>query len=646
MSTTLRDQHVDLQYALAFFAATDHALHEEITAVRAQERREALPVRDGRREADPSAPLGDGVRYVFRTDAVNIPPVGERVRCVADGAPPLRAVVAGVAPGRVTLDLEADLGSAVRAATMQRDAAWLQEALRRRLAGVAEALTRGDDPAPYAHERALAVLRPGHPRGAPPAGFARLGLPDALLALPAFAALDEDQLEAVRRVLAQPTTFIWGPPGTGKTATLAAAVAALAAHGQRVLVVTPSNAAADVLLGQLHACMAEHPMIGRGVVQRLGAHVTAQLAPDLRDLFVPDAILRRLRDELDLVRAYLEAECAGAAARGEDVERWRAELADVAAERDALHGELAQRRLVTVTPVANAYLRPELWREYDAVVVDEASMIPAPVVALVAGLSRARVVVAGDWQQLGPVTVADTPAVRRVLGQDVFHAAGVPALVAAEDGDPCVVMLTAQYRMPSAVCALVSEDVYLDRLRTAHRRAPGVRLPFADGAVVLVDTSGLEPTVRRGGRGNRQHAVVVASLVDAIKSSGRGAAPTVGVYTLYREQVDVLRAAQRAPGRRAADVTATVHRAQGAEVDVAIVDLCDGPGAPPTFLRARTASEDGARLLTVAVTRAREALVVVANVPFLERAGGPVVRRLLARLRERGDVVDARALMA
>jgi hypothetical protein len=116
------------------------------------------------------------------------------------------------------------------------------------------------------------------------------------------------------------------------------------------------------------------------------------------------------------------------------------------------------------------------------------------------------------------------------------------------------------------VCALVSEDVYLDRLRTAHRRVPRVRLPFAEGAVVLVDTSGLEPTVRRGGRANAVHAAVVASLVDVVKGGGVDAVPTVGVYTLYREQVDALRAAQRTPGHRPADVTATVHRAQGGEV--------------------------------------------------------------------------------
>jgi superfamily I DNA and/or RNA helicase len=206
-------------------------------------------------------------------------------------------------------------------------------------------------------------------------------------------------------------------------------------------------------------------------------------------------------------------------------------------------------------------------------------------------------------------------------------------------------MLRTQYRMPAAVAALVAEDYYLGRLRTGRRRAPAIRLPFADVPVVLVDTSGLEPTVRRGTRANPVHAAVVAAVVDAVKRAPDGRAARVGVYTLYRDQVDALHAAQHAEqreqGARTADATATVHRAQGGEVDVAVIDLCDGPGAGVTFLAARTTGDAGARLLNVAVTRAREALVVIANVAYLERRGGPVVRHLLGRLREHGVVVDA-----
>jgi superfamily I DNA and/or RNA helicase len=160
--------------------------------------------------------------------------------------------------------------------------------------------------------------------------------------------------------------------------------------------------------------------------------------------------------------------------------------------------------------------------------------------------------------------------------------------------------------------------------------------------VVLVDTSSLEPTVAAGSRANRVHADVVAALVDRVKSGAEPGPPLrVGVFTLYVEQADALKRAQRAAGHLAADLTATVHRGQGGEVDVAVLDLCDAPGASVTFLRAAACEEDGGRLLNVALTRARRAAVVVANVAYLARTGGPVVRRLLDRLRDTAVLVDA-----
>ena len=86
--------------------------------------------------------------------------------------------------------------------------------------------------------------------------------------------LNEEQVAAVQRVLEQPITYLWGPPGTGKTSTIAAAIAALVEHRQRILVVTPSNAAADVLLTQLHASGRRPP------ADRAGARAAVRVASD------------------------------------------------------------------------------------------------------------------------------------------------------------------------------------------------------------------------------------------------------------------------------------------------------------------------------------------------------------------------------
>ncbi len=197
------------------------------------------------------------MRYLFQTESPARVQVGERVRCQVDGAPPVRATVVGHAAPGLTLALEADLGPRIDAAVVQRDAAWIEATLRSRLAAIAGRLQRGKPTGPFSPERALAVLRPED--AAPPPAFRRLPLPDHLLEGATGVPLNEEQVAAVQRVLEQPITYLWGPPGTGKTSTIAAAIAALVEHRQRILVVTPSNAAADVLLTQLHPRVADHP---------------------------------------------------------------------------------------------------------------------------------------------------------------------------------------------------------------------------------------------------------------------------------------------------------------------------------------------------------------------------------------------------
>jgi hypothetical protein len=55
------------------------------------------------------------------------------------------------------------------------------------------------------------------------------------------------QAAAVARALDGDVTYVWGPPGTGKTRTLARLVAEWIRRGRRVAVLAPTNVAADTL---------------------------------------------------------------------------------------------------------------------------------------------------------------------------------------------------------------------------------------------------------------------------------------------------------------------------------------------------------------------------------------------------------------
>lgn len=63
---------------------------------------------------------------------------------------------------------------------------------------------------------------------------------------------DASQNRAINRVLSGESLVIWGPPGTGKSQTIANLIAALIAQGKRVLFVAEKRAAIEVVVARLH----------------------------------------------------------------------------------------------------------------------------------------------------------------------------------------------------------------------------------------------------------------------------------------------------------------------------------------------------------------------------------------------------------
>jgi superfamily I DNA and/or RNA helicase len=75
----------------------------------------------------------------------------------------------------------------------------------------------------------------------------------------------------------------------------------------------------------------------------------------------------------------------------------------------------------------------------------------------------------------------------------------------------------------------------------------------------------------------------------------------------------------------------TIHRFQGRECDVVIIDLVDAaPLRPGVLLAGGAARSDAAQLLNVSLSRARGKLVLVADVGYFEEhAPGGVVAAIL-----------------
>ncbi|HVF20969.1 MAG TPA: AAA domain-containing protein, partial [Mycobacteriales bacterium] len=466
--------------------------------------------------------------------------------------------------------------------------------------------------------------------------------------------LNEEQCAAVSLALGSDVTHVWGPPGTGKTTTVAHVVAAHYRAGRSVLVVSNTNTAVDTALGRVADLLADDPGFDDGAVLRHRAIVNDDLREKHGDRLSAAAVVQRTAAPRLAERVRVEIEL-GALPGGDEHVADRRALRD---RLDTLDRELATtedavlvRARVLGATVYQTWLGGMPDRDFDVVVVDEASMVMLPMAAYVAGLARHSVVIAGDFRQLSSIVVTRDGVARRWLATDAFTEVGIPRALAAGESPAHLAPLRTQYRMRPLIAEVVSELYYSDNpLRTGRDdrvAATGRALP-TEAPLVYVDTGPLGAWAGYWGRGSRfnpLHALVVAELVEALAPAGilsdqGNADSSLGVVTPYAAQERLVAALLGdRHGRDARGWSSTVHRFQGNEKDAIVVDLADATGVVPgPGARARGADDAESRLLNVAISRARDCLVVVADFGYLRRRTprSSVVRRLLELLEAEG----------
>ena len=379
-------------------------------------------------------------------------------------------------------------------------------------------------------------------------------------------------------VTAEDCALIHGPPGTGKTYTIARLIRALVDRGDRVLLAAFTNRAVDNALEALREQGFED-------VQRVGTKTGIR------------------EDMLDL---RLEQ-------RGEPNER---------------AGALRNAPVVAAT-TASCGSRIMREQSFDVAVVDEASQLTEP--NTMAALNRAdRFVLVGDHQQLPPVVQA---------APDVDAAVDVDSAVAESDDTTtdsaatalstslferlirqypaASVMLSRQYRMCQRIQAFSSAEFYDGALRPATGAVAAQSLSeLVDPALLPADlreaVTFIDPGGNRVGNTNPTEADRVADIVDSYLAAGVAAAD-IGVIAPFRAQVAEL--------SRRVDVTVdTVDRFQGSSKQIIVLSfVATGRLEGPLF--------EDTRRINVALTRAKKALVLVGDREAL--AAEPFYRRLL-----------------
>ncbi|MFC7077821.1 AAA domain-containing protein [Haloarcula halophila] len=331
---------------------------------------------------------------------------------------------------------------------------------------------------------------------------------------------NDAQDDAVARAVgAEDFALVHGPPGTGKTYTLARMVRALVERGDRVLLSAFTNRAVDNAIEALEEQ-------GYTDIVRVGT----------------ESGVREDMQKYRLDQSGDPGECAG-----------RLQGAQVVAATTATCGSTAMAS-----------------QSFDTVVVDEAGQLTEPG-TLAATTLGDRFVLVGDHQQLPPVVQSEDETLTRSLFERLIDAH-------PEAG----VMLDRQYRMAQHIQAFASREFYDGQLRPANGAVAAQKVDDLDGVTVDALPSHLrervsfvDPDGSRTGNTNPTEADAVADVVRAYREAGVAAAD-IGVIAPYRAQVAEL-------NRRLSDVAVdTVDRFQGSSKEVIVVSFVatgdlDGP---------------------------------------------------------------------
>ncbi|MFB9053820.1 AAA domain-containing protein [Formosa undariae] len=431
-----------------------------------------------------------------------------------------------------------------------------------------------------------------------------------------YPGLNTSQKEAVERVFSQNVTFIWGPPGTGKTYTLSKIITKACCLGLRVLAVGISNVSIDILGQDIIKEFDTYNSISKTLINnkkilRFGYPVLPEIVNDNR-LYPDKDLVDNLREEYGNVLKLLRAQ------KNQDLE----EKALLRNRQVLLKNEIKQsnqKRIgesqLVFTTAAQCFIGDSFENEkFDLVVVDEVGMMPLVQTLSMASFTKDKFVVAGDFKQLGPISIGKTEAVNNWFNKDVFD------YFKDENNyeEDIQVMLTEQRRMHPEICEFINDRFYNGKLTTHYTPEfehlkllnQTISSPYYFIPVAPRQGSVVKSTAGRS-RVNAKTGQLIAKLVTEIISGN--SIINVGVITPYNGQVTYIK-------RLLIDLLSdeqldrvkigTIHSFQGSGFDMIIYDIVDN--SEKNIGRLYKGIQ-GERLLNVALSRAKHKLIIVGD---------------------------------
>ena len=408
--------------------------------------------------------------------------------------------------------------------------------------------------------------------------------------------MTDEQIEVMRKAIAAKDYYLlWGPPGTGKTSVM---IRNLVEYYHKhtsmdILLLAYTNKAVDEICASIHDIL-ECQYLRIGSRHSTGQKYIGQLLSTKTE---------RIQKRLELI-------------------------------------DLFDQTRITVSTVSSFQGKRELkkLKKFDVVIVDEASQLLEPM--LVGILSRFdKSILIGDHKQL-PAVVTQRKSQSRVEEVDLrkvgLHDRRISLfermyhIAVQKEWHWAYGALSYQGRMHQDILSFISPEFYenslkvlpqVDRLvQTPTYKAKSKRQEFLiENRMIFIDAP-KDPTLTR--KTNQMEAKLVAKLVseweDIYKNSSEEITlESIGVITPFRSQIATIKAEAyfKKPNKITID---TVERYQGGSRNQIIISLAVNEYS---LLKSITnVSDEGIdRKLNVALTRAKENIVIIGNKEILSK---------------------------
>ena len=477
---------------------------------------------------------------------------------------------------------------------------------------------------------------------------------------------------------------MYGPPGTGKTSTLGFMMANYLIKGKRVLFAANTNRAVDVgLLSALKALTSVEKEHLESEVTRFGE--MALESERLEQVLFEHHLNKKEKQQKEkagnldnLLGEYqkLQKEIDNLMEHGEDVPEELDQRINMLGERVDEHGgeaaledkidrlvtvnervELEKKQLVATTLAKVCTSDLFDGQEFDAVVIDEASMANLPYLMVLAAKAKSHVVVVGDPMQLPPIALTDDAYARKFLEDDIFTFASNADTTEElfewhDENRPLTTFYDTQYRLNEDLAEVLSTVFYEGRLKTASADAeldPAIKPQKSSNPTVnVIDTKKYGPrlTQKDEGKGfspvNEVHNHILIKIVKRLVLKNQVPVNEVGIIVPFRSTVYDIRRELYEHDLGVIEV-GTIHTFQGREKDVIIFDTV--MSGEEQYGRRRHYSvrpfdeeKNGLavpRLLNVAFSRSKERLVLLADMDHINKVyADKFLGRLLRRFQE------------